>query len=141
MGRGRSGGLWAAALLGLGLFVAGDAAAQSDDCSDAVTQVDLNACAAEELAWADDELNAAYAEALDTMTSLDEGLPDSLSGAEESLRAAQRAWIGFRDLACEAEGYMVRGGSAEPMVVLMCKTRLTEARAEDLRTLSGGMEQ
>jgi uncharacterized protein YecT (DUF1311 family) len=129
--------VWAAAVVLGGLWGAGTAAAQSNDCADAMSQVDLNACAAEDLAWADEDLNAAYAGARAAMRSLDADQSEDTSDAEDALRAAQRAWIAFRDLACAAEGYTVAGGSIEPMVVLMCMTRLTETRAEDLRLFSG----
>ena len=98
----------------------------------------MTACAAADLGLADADLNAAYAEARAAMRRRDAGqTPD----AEDALRATQRAWITFRDLACAAEGFAVRGGSAEPMVVLMCQTRLTYARTSDLRSLAAGTGQ
>lgn len=100
-----------------------------------MTQRDMNACAAADLARVDEDLNAAYADARAAMRLRDAGLSADQTGAEIALRDAQRAWISFRDLACAAEGFVVRGGSIEPLVVLMCKTRLTEARIADLRGL------
>ena len=53
-----------------------------------------------------------------------------------ALRDAQRAWIAFRDRACEVEGMRYEGGSIQPMIVAGCLERLTRARSEDLRLLA-----
>ena len=58
--------------------------------------------------------------------------------AEETLRNAQRAWIPFRDRACEAESLAARGGTMQNQLYLMCLTRLTTRRTEDLRSLGLG---
>ncbi len=110
--------------------------AQDIDCSDPATQSDMTECAAQDWKTADADLNAAYAEAMDIMQSIDSNLDPDLAGAEDALRAAQRAWLTYRDTACTSEGFKWRGGSAEPMVVLSCKARLTEQRTEDLLGLA-----
>ncbi|WP_240335391.1 lysozyme inhibitor LprI family protein [Pseudotabrizicola algicola] len=122
------------------IFGAGAAQAQGLDCDNAMTQQAMNRCAALELEAADKDLNAAYAEARGAMRDLDTDLPPGLSGAELALRDAQRAWISYRDKACAAEGFLMRGGSAEPLLVLGCRLRLTEQRAEDLWSLAEGPE-
>ena len=66
------------------------------------------------------------------MKDIDTGLPRDQRGAATFLRDGQRAWITFRDAACAAEGYLMHGGSAEPMVIYGCYARLTETRAADL---------
>ena len=119
---------------------AGAAQAQPLDCSNAMTQMDMNACVALDFDAADKDLNAAYARARSAMRRIDGELAASQVGAEAALRAAQRDWITFRDNACVAEGYQMRGGSAESMLVVGCKARLTEQRAKDLWTLAAGME-
>lgn len=118
----------------------GAAQAQALNCRDAMTQQEMTACAALDLEAADKDLNAAYAQARGFMRSLDAELVASQSGAEAALRDAQRAWIPYRDKACLAEGFMMRGGSAEPMLVLGCKARLTQQRAQELWTLAAGAE-
>jgi uncharacterized protein YecT (DUF1311 family) len=121
--------------LALLLILPVTAAAQGVDCSKAVVQLELNLCA--ERAWkmADEDLNLAYGFAQSAMKKIDEALPADQRGAEESLRVAQRAWIAFRDSGCAAEGYRVRGGSMEPMVIYACRERMTRARTEELRAL------
>jgi uncharacterized protein YecT (DUF1311 family) len=59
---------------------------------------------------------------------------------EESLREAQRAWVTFRDLACEVESLVAEGGSMQPMIYSACLTTLTEERTDALRYF-GGFDQ
>lgn len=122
------------ALLAFAGFV-GQAQAQEIDCATAMVQADLNQCAAAEWEVADQLLNQRYKEAMALLREWDADLPDTLKGGAESLREAQRAWITYRDAACAAEGYPMRGGSAEPLLVYGCKARLTEARTKDLEGL------
>lgn len=123
-----------------GAGFAGAAQAQTVDCDNAITQMDMNVCAANAFNAADKDLNAAYARARSAMRRIDGELSASQAGAETALRDAQRAWITFRDNACLAEGFQMRGGSAEPLLVFGCKARLTEQRAQDLWTLATGIE-
>lgn len=119
---------------------AGVAQAQAVDCPNAMTQSEMNACAARDFEAADSDLNAAYARARTAMRRLDAELAAGQAGAELALRDAQRAWITFRDTACVAEGFVMRGGSAEPLLVFGCKARLTQQRAQDLWALAAGIE-
>ncbi|MGB8813270.1 MAG: lysozyme inhibitor LprI family protein [Paracoccaceae bacterium] len=118
------------------LCLALPATAQDADCADAVTQYDMNSCAAEDLQVQDDNLNAAYAAAKSILKDIDADLPKAEQGAIEALLAAQRAWITFRDQACTAEGFLYQGGSMQPMVISGCLARITAARAQDLWLLS-----
>lgn len=119
------------------VLAATPALAQEVDCAKAVAQMELTYCAEQEWMTADADLNDAYGAVRDLMRQVDAGLPEDQKGAEANLKAAQRAWITFRDAACAAEGYMMHGGSAEPMVIYGCRARLTESRAEDLWQLAG----
>lgn len=125
-----------AALLAAGLALCAlPAAAQEVDCANAMTQADMNQCAQAEWEAADHALNSAYKAAMALLRQWDDELPTELKGGADNLRLAQRAWITFRDAACAVEGYPMRGGSAEPLLVLGCMTRLTEARTADLQAL------
>ena len=117
-------------------FFAGPASAQDVDCSDPQVQMEMTYCA--EKAWeaADGDLNYAYQIARRYMKRLDEDLPDDLKGGATVLRDAQRAWIAFRDKACEAEGFQARGGTMEPMLIYACYERMTRVRTEELRMLA-----
>lgn len=124
--------------LGFGVVVAGllpmAAAAQQADCGDLTTQNEMTACS--EQAWlaADADLNTAYRAARARMKEIDAGAGSDT--ADTALRDAQRAWIGFRDLACASEGAPYRGGSIEPMIIYSCFERLTLARSADLAALA-----
>lgn len=105
------------------------------NCAEAVTQVDMTYCADRAWKLADEDLNLAYGFAQAMMKQIDAALPQDQRGAEQALREAQRAWIGFRDAGCKAEGYRAAGGSMQPMVVASCLERVTRARTEELRML------
>jgi uncharacterized protein YecT (DUF1311 family) len=119
-------------LAALLLLLAAPAAAQEIDCANAMTQSDMNACAYQDWEAWDAELNAAYGAAMDLLQGWDANLPEGEKGNTEVMREAQRAWITFRDKACEAEAFAMKGGSAEPLIVYDCMARLTEARAGQL---------
>lgn len=112
------------------------AAAQEVDCASAMAQQDLNLCAQQDWQRADAGLNAAYRQAADLLARWDADLPEAERGGAVALRDAQRAWVTFRDAACTAEGFPMRGGSAEPLLVYGCMARLTAQRATDLWTLA-----
>lgn len=117
------------------MLLAGPAWAQEVDCGRAVTQVEMNDCARRDWAEADAALNLAYAEAVARAEAFDTH-PEGR--AEETLRAAQRAWVAFRDAVCESQAVLWEGGSAEPMVRSGCLATVTRQRAEALRTYAGG---
>lgn len=95
----------------------------AEDCADAATQADMNACAAEQYRAADDELNRVY-------RVVTRSLPEE---RVESIRAAQRNWIPFRDSKCESEAADVEGGSLYPTVLNACLADLTRQRTAELR--------
>ena len=110
--------------------------AQDTDCSNPQTQMEMNHCAGLEYLAADEDLNADYKMAREAMKQMDEYLPTGGRSAAQSLLDAQRAWIVYRDAACETKGFLFRGGSMEPPIVLTCKTDLTRKRSEALRYLA-----
>ena len=111
------------------------ATAQEIDCANAMAQMDLNQCAYQDWEAADADLNTAYKTAMTLMKTWDTNMPEGEKGAAAALKEAQRAWITFRDKACEAEGYAMKGGSAEPLLVYGCMRVLTEERASHLTGL------
>ena len=111
------------------------AAAQEVDCASAMAQVDLNACAYADWEAADADLNTAYQQAMALLSDWDASLPKGEQGGAKALREAQRAWITFRDKACEVEGYAMKGGSAEPLLVYGCMRVLTLERTGHLTSM------
>jgi uncharacterized protein YecT (DUF1311 family) len=119
-------------VLTIALLSAAPSLAQDTDCKNALAQSELNACAYADWEAADADLNAAYQQAVVLLEGWDARLPVDERGGVKALRDAQRAWISFRDNACAAEGYAMKGGSAEPLVVYGCMRVLTLERAAHL---------
>ncbi|WLG99453.1 lysozyme inhibitor LprI family protein [Pseudomonas beijingensis] len=105
------------------LFVA---VAQADDCADAITQGEMNQCAAKENKAADNELNSLYKQ----ITARLKDNPE----AKKMLVKTQRAWIAFRDAECDFSASGVKGGSVYPLIYSNCITAQTKARVEAFKT-------
>ena len=109
------------------------------NCADLQTQTEINLCAAQDAKKADAELNRQWATTAAIMRAQDKANhapKDGRPGYHAALLAAQRAWIRFRDLQCRAEGYAMRGGSAEPMMIGACLAQVTRARTMQLKELA-----
>jgi uncharacterized protein YecT (DUF1311 family) len=114
--------------------------AQNDvNCSNPASQLEMTLCAERDWQAADAELNAVYKAAMAKMREMDGYLPDSLKGAADALRDAQRAWVPYRDKACAAYGFLARGGTMEPQLIYGCRAQLTRTRVNELRELAGGL--
>jgi len=108
------------------------------DCDNAMSQPDLNSCAFLEYERADAALNTQWKLTVAAMKEQDRGFDrtwDKRPGYYDTLLAAQRAWLTYRDQHCAAEGYTMRGGSAEPMVISGCRAQLSKARTAELKSL------
>ena len=109
------------------------------DCANPQVQIEMNYCAEQDYLAADKQLNDAYKQAMAAMKNIDSYLEPDQRGAADALKKAQREWIPFRDDACQAEGYMVSGGSMMSMIIYQCLERLTRQRISDLDILIKGM--
>lgn len=107
-------GLWSSMVL-----------AASNTCQDAMTQADMNVCAARIHDQADTHLNSLYQQYRHRLSAED----------QQRLVSAQRAWIGYRDAACRFETAQVSGGSIFPTIWSQCLTGKTEARIKELQLL------
>ncbi|WP_447953086.1 lysozyme inhibitor LprI family protein [Sphingopyxis chilensis] len=108
------------------------------DCDNAMAQFELNACAYKEFERADAAMNAQWKLTSAHMKKVDADVDrtqDNRPGYFDTLLAAQRAWLTYREQHCASEGYTMRGGSAEPMVISGCQAQLTEARTKQLKDL------
>ena len=108
-------------------------AAQDLDCANPMTQIEMTGCASRAFEAADGDLNLAYKLAMARASDMDTYLEEGQVPAKDILRNAQRAWIPFRDQACEAESLLARGGSMQNQIFFLCLERLTRTRTEDLR--------
>ena len=123
----------------LALLAAGAAGQEPDlDCANALTQSDMNACAYQEFKRADAALNAQWTITTAQMKERDRDTlrpEDTRPGYFDTLLAGQRAWLTYREKHCASEGYLMRGGSAEPLLISGCQTQLTDARTAQLKSL------
>lgn len=94
------------------------------DCDKAQTQVDLNSCAEGGFRTADAALNTVYGQLLKE---------PAMTARLDRLKAAERAWVGYRDAECAFEGSEYEGGSMQPMVIAGCAQGLTEHRTAELK--------
>ena len=99
---------------------------KKDPCANAQTQVEMNECQGREYKKADAALNVVYKQ---LMAKIDD------EGERTSLKAAQQAWIKFRDADCEFESYQNKGGTIYPLVYSGCLTVHTQERRKQLREL------
>jgi uncharacterized protein YecT (DUF1311 family) len=104
------------------LLAAGSACAQTRPELNGPSQRDMNEQAAQRYRMADAELNAVWAKILN----------EASPGGRVRLRAAQRAWIAFRDADCAARAGS-RGGSFHPAAQALCLEQVTDARTETLK--------
>jgi len=122
------------------LLLAMAAAPEPDwNCDEPQAQQEMNWCAAEDFRRADAALNAQWKLTAAEMKrrDADQGpLESSQRTHFDTLLEAQRAWLRYRDLQCEVEGFAFRGGTMEPLIVATCRTGLTEARTKELRELA-----
>jgi uncharacterized protein YecT (DUF1311 family) len=111
--------------------------------ADRGVQQEMNICAQHEFLAADEALNAQWRITRKYMRQRDRQWTqgdahnwDERPGYFDTLLAAQRAWLIYRDEHCRAEGYGARGGSLEPLLISACKTGLTRIRTGQLRDLA-----
>jgi uncharacterized protein YecT (DUF1311 family) len=113
--------------------------AQDISCNADGNTHEMAACAREEFSKADQALNAAYQALLAELREADRS--DGLAGEdtrEKRLRAAQRAWLAWRDSECNLRAVENFGGSLEVIMFPGCQAELTRERAMILKSLIAG---
>ena len=115
----------------MSLLVLALLAGAAPECKRAVTQPDLNACAAAAYSTADAALNRQWALTLRTVRKDDE-----LGERVARLRAAQRAWVAFRDAHCDSAYFSGIGASLDYTMNIRCRTEATEKRTRQLAELA-----
>lgn len=94
---------------------------KSNPCPDAITQLEINRCAADQFRKADKALNVTYKRIISKLNASDRA----------NLTAAQRAWLKYRGSNCWALRQF-NGGSLAPTDEAFCLQELTEARTREL---------
>ncbi len=121
--------LLSAAALALSLAAAvaaqGKPQQQSPRCEDAETQFEMTQCAGREYRAADAELNRVYQQ----VTRQED------AAGRARLKAAQLAWLKFRDAECEYEAGDYIGGTMRPMIEAYCLAAVTKARTQQLKEI------
>ncbi|HEY8670017.1 MAG TPA: lysozyme inhibitor LprI family protein [Terriglobales bacterium] len=115
--------------------------AAKDPCDNAMSQMEMNQCSGEQYRKADARLSVVYHKALTFLAAdVDEARhrndnDETKHGATsiQKLKAAERAWIQYRDLHCDAAGHEYEGGSMRPMMWANCMKLATEHRVANLK--------
>jgi uncharacterized protein YecT (DUF1311 family) len=107
--------------LSLFTFIAISADA-SQRCLALQTRGEMRRCAADELKAADAELNRVYQKFFKSIEP----------ARQNKLRAAERAWVAYRDAHCTFQADDGAGG-VEVFDHMTCKAELTQPRTEQLR--------
>jgi uncharacterized protein YecT (DUF1311 family) len=97
-------------------------------CDKAQTTAAMRQCEIARLKRADEGMNAAYKR---LSARLDEN-------AQAKLRAAQRAWLKYRDAEAAYQADAVRGGTLAPLIMESVQADLTEARRVELEEAISG---
>ena len=119
------------------LLLLAAAPVQEEDCGD-LPQQPMNVCLYEAFERADAAMNAQWRITAEAMKAQDREIDrkhDKQPGHFETLLAAQRAWLIFRDQQCLLESFEMRGGSGAAMMHNLCTERLTRERTKQLRDL------
>lgn len=96
---------------------------EEKDCGGEATQIELNICSGSNLRAADAALNRLYARLM------------AEAGTDKAaLKAAERAWVAYRDAECAfTVGPREGGGTVWPLEMNGCLQRKTDARLRELR--------
>jgi uncharacterized protein YecT (DUF1311 family) len=87
-----------------------------------LTQMELGQCAGRDFTAADARLNALYK----TMMSKYD------TANQAKLKAAEKAWLAYRDAECDYETNGTAGGTINSMEDTICRTNKTQARIKEL---------
>lgn len=108
-----------------------------------ISQRQMDDCAAFEYTQADSHLSNVYRKAVQYMT--DDLAQAQMRGDQKqikyeetaiaSLKEAERTWISYRDIQCEAAAQQYEGGSMAPMIYSQCLTTVTVHRTADLKSI------
>ena len=123
------------------LLLAAAAGEPEVNCVDPQAQQEMNFCAAREFERVDAEMNVQWRATVAAMKEADRSIDrtyDKEPGYYETLLAAQRAWLVYREKHCLGESFEARGGSLAPLLHGTCMTELTKVRIRQLKELIEG---
>ena len=98
-------------------------------CSNPATMLAKNQCALDDFRKADAKLNAQWKITYQVFQFESEE-------SAERLRAAQRAWVAYRDAECDAEHWWVFKASLSKYSNITCRVKITVERTRELKKLA-----
>lgn len=113
--------------------------AKADSCANAANQAEMNECSGRQYQQDDAHLNRVYRKAMEYLqhdlaqAGSDQPLKQSAQKAIDDLKAAETAWIKYRDLHCQAAGQQYEGGTIRPSIENMCMSMATEHRIQEIK--------
>lgn len=107
----------------LSLLVLSSLSAFAKDCQDEMSTYDIYSCEAAKLKVEDARLNANYKSLMAKLDIIGKG----------KLKAAQRAWITFKDADCTYQADEMRDGSFAKVLLVSCLSSMTKERADALQ--------
>ncbi len=115
------------------------ARADTIDCNNASSTVEINFCADKDYQAADKALNAAYEAALTQIRSRgDMEKPYDTKSFEDAMRNAQRSGVAYRDAECkDLVAQEWSGGTGATAAILGCMTEKTIQRTKELKERYG----
>lgn len=105
---------------------------RKDPCGSASSQTDMNLCYGEQYRKADARLDTVYSKLLGA-SSEGHSKDQKLNEPVQHLKAAEHAWLTYRDLHCSAAREQYEGGSLAPTVWAVCMETVTRHRIEELK--------
>jgi uncharacterized protein YecT (DUF1311 family) len=120
------------------LFAGVPAQAEEDepkiDCENASSTVEMNYCGEQAYTKVDAELNRVYQEIVKGIDSHDDVEADRLKTWKDTLKAAQKAWIAFKEKDCGELIYLEwYGGTGAASASHGCLIQKTETRIKELK--------
>lgn len=105
----------------------------ADPCATQANTLEINACLSRTLAARERALDASYQALLRRLAPADRHDDTDYHRAVEHLKAAQQAWIRFRDADCQGRVVLYEGGSIRGAVHAGCLIRHAEQRTQALK--------
>lgn len=104
------------------------------DCENASSTVEMNYCGEQEYLKADAELNRVYQQIVKGIDEQEDVEGDRRKQWKEALKAAQKAWIDFKEKDCGELTYLEwYGGTGAASASYGCLIQKTEARTKELK--------
>jgi uncharacterized protein YecT (DUF1311 family) len=103
--------------------LAGQGRKKPEPCADATSQADMNNCWGNEYKKADAQLNQTYQQLAALLEEEDKA----------ELKAAENAWIKYRDANCDFVADQYRGGTMRGMILAICLADVTGNRTTELK--------